>query len=246
MSRSLDCLDADDPRLTPDHVRTVPSPDGGNDVVLAGAVHDHPSSVHRVRTLVGAVDPDVVALELPALAVPLYGAYADGEWDGRGGEMSAAIGAAPDADVVGIDAPSRRFLSALAGIARDEGATRTELRRVLRGLRTVTRRSLACRLAAPLVRYLGIDPGVDAPTPHGCDFDDEPARQARDEARQISRSVALLAALDDGGAMGLRDRAREKAMTDALADLRRDGAVVAVVGRDHLDPVAERLAERSD
>jgi pheromone shutdown protein TraB len=242
MSPPIDRLLADDPRLDADHVRVV---DGAHDVTVVGVVHDHPASVYRVRELVDAVAPDVVALELPSLALPLYQAYVDNpdQPTERGGEMSAAIDAADEADIVAIDAPSRRFVRALGRIARSESILREEVERVVRGLDTVTRRAVACRLAAPLVRRTDVDLDLDAQTDHGCTTADAPTVQAEDERRQIRRSVALLGALDGGGAAELRDRARESAMADALAQHRDQGSVVAVVGHDHLDPVADRLSD---
>jgi len=232
----------DDPRLDTDHVRRVP---GESDVFVVGVVHDHPASVHRVRSLVNAVSPDVVALELPELAVPLYRAYVENpdQSTARGGEMSAAIDAADEAEIAGIDAPSRRFLRALVRESRSEDVDREEIERVVRGLVTVTKRALASRLAAPIARRTDIEFELDAPTDHGCTDADAPEAQAADERRQIRRSVALLGALDGGGAAALRDRAREAAMAEAI-DVRSDEeSIVAVVGRDHLDPVVERLAD---
>lgn len=233
----------DDPRVDQTHVRTVPTDTAP--IILIGVVHDHPSSAHRVRTIVEAVDPSTVALELPALAVPLYEAFARAEPDEtRGGEMRAAIEVTDDARIVGIDAPSRRFCRALLATYRESDASASELRRVLTGLARVTRRGLHCRLAAPIVRWTPFDVNVDRPTKHGCTPADEPSVQAADERRQIARSVALLGALDGGTATALRDQARERAMAAALEGYCGAGAVVAVVGRDHLDPVAELLDER--
>ncbi|SNZ06227.1 hypothetical protein SAMN06269185_1095 [Natronoarchaeum philippinense] len=231
----------DDPRLDGDHVRHV---SGEHDVFVVGVVHDHPASVHRVRALVDALDPHVVALELPELAVPLYRAYVENPEQSteRGGEMSAAIDAADGSTVVGIDAPSWRFLRALGRLLRTEETDRENVERVVRGLATVTRRALASRLAAPIARRTGVEFDLNAPTEHGCTDVDAPEAQAADERRQIRRSVALLGALDGGGAATLRDAARETAMAEAIATERETGSVVAVVGRDHMDPVAERLA----
>ncbi|WP_256392145.1 hypothetical protein [Natronoarchaeum rubrum] len=242
MPSPIDRLPDDDPRLDADHVRSVP---GARDVLVVGVVHDHPASVHRVRSLVDAVAPDVVALELPKLAVPLYSAYVENpdQSTARGGEMSAAIDAADGSEVVGIDAPSGRFLRALVRESRAADIGREELERVARGLATVTRRALASRLAAPIARRTDVEFELDAPTDHGCTDADAPDAQAADERRQIRRSVALLGALDGGGAAALRDRAREAAMAEAIADRSDEDSVVAVVGRDHLDPVVERLAD---
>src|SRR6056297_2195481 len=98
-----------DPRMNDEYVRRLP--DAG--VTLVGVVHDHPASVHRAREVVRERDPDVVALEAPPLAMPLYETYAR---ESRtpptfGGEMSAAAQAAreEDAEVVGIDGPTVAF-----------------------------------------------------------------------------------------------------------------------------------------
>ncbi|MFC6730282.1 hypothetical protein ACFQDG_16645, partial [Natronoarchaeum mannanilyticum] len=131
----------DDPRLDAEHVRRVP---GARDVFVVGVVHDHPASVHRVRSLVDAVAPDVVAVELPELAVPLYRAYVENPDQSvdRGGEIADAIDAADGAEIAGIDAPSGRFLRALVRESRSEDVGREEVERVVRGLATVTKRAL--------------------------------------------------------------------------------------------------------
>ncbi len=101
----------DDPRITEQFCRHLEGSAG--DLILLGVVHDHPASVARVERVLEAVDPDVLALELPSAALPLYRTYAAGGADESdsprfGGEMSAAIRASPDVDVVGIDARTGR------------------------------------------------------------------------------------------------------------------------------------------
>ena len=69
----------------------------GYPLLVVGCVHDHPASVFRARSLVESLAPDVVAVELPGLAVPLFervGRTADEGPDSVGGEMSAALPAA--------------------------------------------------------------------------------------------------------------------------------------------------------
>ena len=58
----------DDPRVTDRWCRRGPA----TNVTLLGVVHDHPASVARARIVAEAMGPDVLALELPAAAVPLY------------------------------------------------------------------------------------------------------------------------------------------------------------------------------
>ena len=78
-----------DPRVTGEFVRRV-SNDAGT-VTLVGVVHDHPASSYRVRQVVEDVDPEVLALELPPISIPLYEQYASSDRNPPvfGGEMSA-------------------------------------------------------------------------------------------------------------------------------------------------------------
>jgi len=91
-------------------------------------LHDHPASTYRVRTLIGRVDPAVLALELPPLALPLYDQYATDERTPPtlGGEMSAAIQAADADRVAGIDGPTPGFLRRVAsGLHRADASAET-------------------------------------------------------------------------------------------------------------------------
>ncbi|ELY94043.1 hypothetical protein [Natrialba taiwanensis] len=72
----------DDPRITGQFCRRVSGPTG--DCYLLGVVHDHPASINRVMRVADAVDPAVLALELPPAALPLYRVYA------RDGDSSAS------------------------------------------------------------------------------------------------------------------------------------------------------------
>jgi len=122
----------EDPRLTGEHVRSVASTAGT--VTLVGVVHDHPASVYRVRRVLEAREPDVLALELPPISLSLFEAYAR---DVRtppvfGGEMSAAIQAADTDEVVGIDGPTMAFTLALARTLVRERASQSTVRSVIR------------------------------------------------------------------------------------------------------------------
>jgi len=79
---------------------------------------------------------------------------------------------------------------------------------------------------------------------HDCDRSDPPAVQARDEREQARRSQSLLRAFDPPRPVRLRDETREECMADELAGLSAQGGVVAVVGLDHLDAVADQIAEK--
>jgi pheromone shutdown protein TraB len=233
----------EDPRLNDDYVRTVTHSEA--DVTLVGVVHDHPASVHRVREVVRERNPEVVALEAPPLATPLYEAYArDASTPPSfGGEMSAAAQAAreEDADVVGIDGPTADFFVRLARNCWSERASAETLRRVASGVASVTRHALTCRVAAGVAERTSLRVEVDDPVEHDCSRADSPAEQARDERRQARRSQSLLRAFDPPRPVRLRDDTREECMADELRALRSDGETVAVVGLDHLDSVAEQL-----
>jgi pheromone shutdown protein TraB len=244
----------DDPRIHDEYVEIVSGDDpdtsgSSGDVILVGVVHDHPASVHRVRSLIESRDPATVALELSPLAVPLFEEYADraepadepGETPPEhGGEMSAAIRAA-DCDVVGIDAPSTAFFARLGARFREERPDPRTVYRVLRGVGSVTRHALNCRLGASVARLTGRAIELDRPVDHECTRRDPPAEQASDEKRQASQSLSLLRAFETPEPMDLRDSTREECMAAKLTDLRAAGDVLAVVGIDHLDGVVAEL-----
>jgi hypothetical protein len=105
----------------------------------------------------------------------------------------------------------------------------------------VGRRALACGIAG--VR--GGTPDPERIPRGGADYEttgaDPPAEQAADERRHRSRSASLLRAIERPHADRLLDSAREESMVRRLAALADEGTVVAVVGFQHLDPVAESL-----
>lgn len=238
-----DMIGDGDPRFDGEFVRELPGSGARETVVLVGVVHDHPASKYRVGAAVGAVEPDVLALELPPVAIPLYEAYAD---DPRtppafGGEMSTAIQAVDGEAVVGVDGPSAGFLARLAGTLSRDRPTSGTARRVLRSLWTVSKRAAVCRLAAGVTRRTGVRLEVDAPTVYDCRWSDDPGAQAADERDQVRRARAVSNLFGTPDAVRVRETVREAHMAERLSSLRRDGVVVAVVGIDHLDPLADRL-----
>lgn len=235
--------DDGDPRLGDEYVRTLTGPGPPEDLVLVGVVHDHPASEYRVERVVEETDPDVLALELPPFALPLFEHYAgDGETPPASGEeMSAAIRAARDAEVAGIDGPTVRFVVTLARNAHRMDASPSTVQTVLRGLTTVTRQAIRCRLAAVLARWIGLRVEVDSPVAHECDDRDDPHVQAEDERSQIRRATAVTNAFGVPDSVRIRDATRERHMAGELSALRRRGVVVAVVGMGHLDPLAALL-----
>ncbi|SER23905.1 hypothetical protein [Natrinema salaciae] len=238
----------DDPRISSQFCRRLSASTG--DLVLLGVVHDHPASVARVERVLERVDPDTLALELPHVAVALYRVYArDGSVDDPtppryGGEMSAAIRAAPDADPIGIDAPNWSFLRRLAGRLVADRVSPGTARRVLSSVSGATREALACRVAATLTHATSMTVVPGDRVEYDCDPDDSPERQAAHERSHVAGVQALLGSVDtDGSALSYRDETRERCMIDRLEELRSEpGDVVAVVGVDHLDRLATDLS----
>jgi len=234
----------DDPRTGPETIRSVPADGDAGPVTLVGVVHDHPASAHRARAVVNAADPAVVALELPPLSLPLFRRYADDDTvpPEHGGEMSAAIQAAGDREVVGIDLPQTDATTTLWRRLRETWPSIRTAAGVVRTLATVSAHAAWCRAAAAWGRLFGTPPAVDDPVTHDCSRSDPPAEQAADEARIRTAESALLGAVAAPHVTVL-DEAREATMAAALAAHRATGPVVAVVGFGHLDAVADRLRD---
>lgn len=224
-------------------------------VTLVGVVHDHPASAHRARTVVAERDPDVLALELPPLAVPLFERYARSATDHGGeapdtgtatqppgGEMTAAIRAS-DADTVGIDGPTLGFAARLARTLVGDRAGLATVRTAVSRFARATGHAVACRAGAVLATITGHEPALAASRSHQVTAADRPAEQARDEQRQVRLARSVTAAFGADRAVATRDSTREAHMADRIATLAGGGDVVAVVGIDHLDPVARRLEE---
>lgn len=228
----------DDPRVHDAYVRRF-GPDGDRaETVLVGVAHDHPASVHRVSALAAATDPDVLALEMPPLSLPLLRVYAaeGGDPPDRGGEMSAAVRAAPNARAVGIDGIDARFLWTLAGTLRATDADAGTVADVAGRTGRVARRTAACWLRGAFGTA-----GPDPLEPTTYDCADDPAEQAAHERAHVGRCRSLLDAVGSSPSNSAVDAAREACMARRIAALRTDGRVLAVVGWAHLDPLAERL-----
>ncbi|MFC4439407.1 MULTISPECIES: hypothetical protein [Natrialbaceae] len=233
----------DDPRITEQFCRRIAG--AQSDLILLGVVHDHPASVARVERVLEAVQPDVLALELPPAAIPLYRAYArDGASPPRfGGEMSAAISATADATVTGIDAPNWTFLRRLVSRLIADRTSPSTVRRLFSSLGGATREALRCRLAATLTRATSMTVARDDPVEYDCDHDAPPERQAAHERSHVASVQALLGSVEAADdALVYRDETREECMVDQLEEIRSRGDVVAVVGVDHLEPLATALS----
>ncbi|ELZ04020.1 hypothetical protein [Natrialba asiatica] len=264
----------DDPRITGQFCRRVSGPAG--DCYLLGVVHDHPASINRVMRVADAVDPAVLALELPPAALPLYRVYArDGDSSAsatrtapatdtdparstdtaqtthpthtppaHGGEMSAAI-SATDAELVGIDAPNWSFLRRLATRLVADRVSAGTARRLLSSLGGATRDALRCRVAATLTHATSMTITRGDQIEYDCDFDDPPETQAAHERAHVASVQALLGSVQtDDSALAYRDETRERCMIDRLTEIRaeNDGAVLAIVGIDHLERLATALS----
>jgi hypothetical protein len=235
-----------DPRLYAEATRVV---DGASGVaVLVGVVHDHPASVYRARRVVESVAPDAVAVELPELAVPAFERLpaADGSTnttdDGTpDNEMSAALAAADGARTVGIDGVDGGLARDLVGSLWREDASVRTVRRVGASLVGVTREALACGVAGRRDGPLDPDRLPRGGTDYGATAADPPDVQVADERRHRSRSRSLLRAIERPHADRILDGTRERAMVRRLATLADDGDVVAVVGFEHLETVADGL-----
>lgn len=233
----------DDPRITPQFCRQISgTPD---DLILLGVVHDHPASVARVERVLEQVDPDVLALELPSAAVPLYRAYArdSSSPPNRGGEMSAAISATSDATVKGIDAPNWSFFRQLIARLVADRVSVSTARRLISSLGGATREALSCRVAATLTHATSMTITRDDPIEYECDHSDSPECQATHEQSHVAGVQALLGSVEtDDNALTYRDETREQCMVDRLEEVRSKGDVVAVVGIDHLDALEAELS----
>lgn len=211
--------------------------------MLVGVVHDHPASVHRVREVVRAERAATLALELPPVALPLFEAHATSESTPPefGGEMSAAIQAAENAEVVGIDGPSRGFVVALARqLYRDRASASTALETANR-LLSVSKAAALRGLAAVVVARTSLRLAVGTATTYDVGRADSAERQATDEQARVSKARAVLNAFEPPPPARLSTTARERHMAAQIGELREKGDVVAVVGIAHLDGVTDRL-----
>jgi pheromone shutdown protein TraB len=235
-----------DPRVDPEQLRVFEGPEG-HPVLVVGCVHDHPASVYRVRALVESLRPDVVGVELPGLAVPLFERVGqDDDVGPTGGEMSEALAAGADVGSrrVGIDALDARFARNLVREIRRESPSLGTVKRVFDSVSNVGTHALSCRLSATLGRLGSARPVRERAYDHEIDRLAPPATQADDEQRQLTRSLSVLRAFEQPVANEIVDSAREKTMVENLTALRSGGSVVAVVGFDHLSGVTALMEER--
>ena len=236
--------EAADPRLE-QYVRYHPGGDGRGAVVLLGVAHDHPSSVARVARFLDAAAPDVLALELPPLAVPLFREYAADEYvpPRLGGEMSAAIQTARGARVAGIDGPNAAYLKLLFRRLITEGVSMREVTEIAGDSLRGVGHALACRFGATLSRLTPVTPKLYAHIAYDSASFDTPSAQAEHEREHVTRRRSFLRVVELPRVPALLDSVREESMALRLTELRATGDVVAVVGIEHLDALSERLGD---
>lgn len=226
------------PRVQPADLRCSPPTDEEGYVVLVGVVHDHPASVFRAGHVVDVLQPDVLAVELPSLAIPLFESFpaASGGRQRLGGEMTAALRAAPGR-TVGIDAPSLGYTARLFTYLLTERVSPRLVVGVLRDLAIASAQATWTLVAASAGRLLGRQFRAHTPVRHDVSPDSTPDEQARAERAHVAARRALLDAIAIPESIVVIDRLRETVMADRLRALRRDGDVVAVLGIEHLEPV---------
>lgn len=249
----FDCADVstdpsgllDDPRIDSRFLRCVPGADGSGSVLLVGVVHDHPASVYRAARLTDVLNPAVLAVELPPLAVSLFGLYADDRYvpPRLGGEMSAGIQAAGNARVVGIDAPNGPYFGELARILWADWPGVDVVRTLLRDVFSGGAQAVACRLGALLGSVTPLRPRVYTHIEYDSSMLDEPTEQAAHESSHVTRRQSFLRAVEIPPAIRIVDTARERSMIARLSELRTTGDVVAIVGIEHLEGVHSGLNE---
>ncbi|MGM0718700.1 MAG: hypothetical protein ACQET5_16365 [Halobacteriota archaeon] len=238
--------EAEDPRLE-QYVRRHSTGDGRGDVLLIGVAHDHPASVARVAHILDAVDPDVLALELPSLAIPLFRLYAVDEYvpPRLGGEMSTAIQTAGDVRIAGIDGPNAAYFRRLVQRVVTERVSTEDVREVASDVVKGVGQALACRFGAVIGRLTPVTPKVYTHIAYDCASFDSPSTQARHERNHVAQRRAFLRVVDLPRSTALIDAAREETMATRLTDLRSTGDVVAVIGIEHLDELSTRLADEA-
>lgn len=235
-----------DPRFHERWFRTIPASDENGWVLLVGVVHGHPASIHRASQTVRNVTPEVLALELPNLALPLVERHAEQELSParHGCEMTAAVAARGDARVAGIDAPNRQFVRELASFVRSDNPRWETITGVLAGATPILQHALRYRLAAIVDARTHFRLLPDVPSNFEVSDGDSPATQAEDEFGELSRSQSLLGAVELPPDVAVLDRLREATMAARIETLRSSGSVVAVLGQSHLDAVEKRLQGR--
>lgn len=242
----LDEIADSDPRVSGEYLRLITEYE--SPILLVGVAHDHPASIYRVGAIVEALQPEVLALELPDFVLPVLDPFKY-PGDGPSGEMAAAIAAASTRRVIGIDVPSRGTVRALL---RESLRQRVGLGTVFRTVRSIVNLSARAILvrATRQLSQLGLPWNVDPVKlagRHEYDLvdDSSPAAQAENETSHLQRSEALFQSFEPPTSMVFLDAVRERCMADRLDSLSSDGFVIGVVGYGHLDGLESVLAQKT-
>jgi pheromone shutdown protein TraB len=246
----FDCSDVDfteedgttDPRLE-GYLRCHPGDGDRGAVLLIGVAHDHPASMARVARVLETITPEVLALELPPLAVPLFRRYANDDHvpPRLGGEMSTAIQAVDRVRVVGIDGPNAKYLRLLLQHVVTDRFSPREIVDLFGDVARGMAHALACRIGATIGRATPHTPKVYAHIQYDSTLFDSPQIQAKDERSHVTERQSFLRAIELPRTTAVVDEVREASMAAQLTELRLTGDVVAVVGIEHLGELLERL-----
>ena len=234
-----------DPRNTTDALRCIPRESEAGTVLLVGVVHDHPASTYRVARILEAISPDFLALELPPLAVPLFEMYARDVYTPPqlGGEMSMAVQAAGDVELMGIDGPSRTYLRLLAKTVTEKRIPKNVVVKVLKDIVKSSGHALTCRLAALVGAITPLRLRVYSHMEYDSTLLDTPTEQATHERTYLSQQRTFLSAVEVPESVQVIDGIREESMVTQLREMRMKGDVIAVVGMEHLDAIEALLSE---
>jgi pheromone shutdown protein TraB len=232
-----------DPRLGEQFLRCIPGTDELGTVLLVGVVHDHPASVFRVAHLLESFTPEVLALELPPLAMPLFRMYAENRFTPPklGGEMSMAIQAAGNVRTVGIDAPNQAYLRLIAEELLTDRVSLSVTKSVLKDVTRGFAHALACRLGAVIGAITPLRLQLYSHIEYDCSLLESPAVQAEHESRHVSQRQAFLRAIKTPPTIRRIDEIREAGMVTRIQELRTEGEVVAIIGVEHLDTLETQL-----
>lgn len=235
----------EDPRVSDASLRLLRGVQGLSGVLIVSVAHDHPASIARVSRVLSSLTTDILALELPPLAIPLFRYYATEESTppSLGGEMSMAIQSERTARLVGIDVPNWSYLRVIGRhVVRGDIGTET-LTAVLADFVRATAQALTCRLLEVTGRLRRTRPRCYTSLEYECSAEDSPERQALHEREHISKQQAFLRAVEIPAATKLIDSIREDSMVRRLHGLRGDGDLVVIVGAEHAEAVANGLRQ---
>lgn len=231
-------VETSDPRLDRRYIWCHEGTADLGSVLLVGVVHDHPASEYRVRRVLELGSPDILALELPPLAVELFRLYArDPEVPPQlGGEMSIAI-QGTDASVVGIDAPNRQYLSLLVKRWLTRSIPTDLLLPTLKDFLLSSTHAVTARLGASVGSFMPAPPRLYDPIRYECSQFDPADSQASHEADHLSMRESFVNAVKLPPSLVLIDDLREESMIQRIRQLRRNGDIMVVLGMEHLDSV---------